>query len=281
MWQSSKICAHCIAAAEIAHCLGEFIQWYNKSKSKPNFHKLSKVDMPKGTERKDLQERRNGVAPHVILYHIKGQILSLSRKACLHLHSTHQCLLFIQLATAYVTLFLPVCQGYPHQIHGCICLTTKTQVLTQTLLLPKWQIIFHSIHLHHSHLQMWNTSFQPLSDMQQQTFTHPFFVRFLVGNIRICQGCRGSLRLPDGSLLSPPNDIVVARLERRPYFDKTSGTWSQPQKETNIHYHLKLSCVVKADPLFVPSTLQVSTDLDLLPVHMELISTEFGVTFNE
>ena len=126
--------------------------------------------------------------------------------------------------------------------------------------------------------QMWNV---PPSGMQQQTLTHPFFVRFLVGNIRVCQGCRGSLRLPDGSVCSPPNDIVVARLERRPYFDKSSGMWCQPQKETNSHYHLKLSCVVKADPLFVPSTLQVSTDLNLLPVHLELISTEFGVTFNE
>ena len=52
MWQSSKICAHCIAAAEFAHCLREFILWYKKSKSKPNFHQLSKIDMPKGTERK-------------------------------------------------------------------------------------------------------------------------------------------------------------------------------------------------------------------------------------
>ena len=133
----------------------------------------------------------------------------------------------------------------------------------------------------------WNTSFgmsQPPSGMQQQTFTHeknPFFVRFLVGNIRVCQGCRGSLKLPDGSIPSPPNDIVVARLERRPYFDKSSGTWCQPQKETNSHYHMKLSCVVKVEPLFMPSTLQVSTDLNLLPVHKELISTEFGVTFNE
>ena len=131
--------------------------------------------------------------------------------------------------------------------------------------------------------QMWNPSFgmpQPPGGVQQQRFTHeknlhPFFVRFLVGNICVCQGSRGSLRLPDGSVPSPPNDIVVACLERRPYFDKSSGTWCQPQKETNSHYHLKLSCVVKADPLFVPSTLHVSTDLDLLPVHMELISTEF------
>jgi len=46
--------------------------------------------------------------------------------------------------------------------------------------------------------------------------------------------------------------------------------WSQPQKEANSHYHLKLSCVVKANPLFVPSTLQVSTGLNLLPIHIKI-----------
>ena len=54
MWQSSKICAHCIASAEFSQCLEEFVLWYNKSKSKskPNLDKLSKVDMPKGSGRK-------------------------------------------------------------------------------------------------------------------------------------------------------------------------------------------------------------------------------------
>ena len=88
-----------------------------------------------------------------------------------------------------------------------------------------------------------------------------FFVCFISGNIRICQGCRGSLRLLDGSISHSPNDIVVARLEKRPCFDKSSGTWCYPQKETNSHYNLKLACVVKAGPLFVPSTLQSASPL--------------------
>ena len=42
IWWSSKICAHCIAAAEFAFCLQEFVlvPWYNKSKSKRNLDKL-------------------------------------------------------------------------------------------------------------------------------------------------------------------------------------------------------------------------------------------------
>ena len=57
--------------------------------------------------------------------------------------------------------------------------------------------------------------------------------------------------------------------------------WHYPQKETLSHYprHLKLSCVVKAEPLFMPSTLQVPPEMhnDLLPGHKELIATEFGL----
>ena len=54
------------------------------------------------------------------------------------------------------------------------------------------------------------------------------------------------------------------------------------QKETNSHYHVKLSCVVKAEPLFVPSTLQLSPELIkcLTPVHLKSLATEFGITVN-
>ena len=55
-----------------------------------------------------------------------------------------------------------------------------------------------------------------------------------------------------------------------------------PSKETHSHYHLKLLCVVKAQPLFVPSTLQVPPEIfpDLLQVHFELLATEFGLNLN-
>lgn len=47
MWHSSKICVHCIAAAEYSHQLEEYLKWYKSSKTKPNLSKLSNADMPK------------------------------------------------------------------------------------------------------------------------------------------------------------------------------------------------------------------------------------------
>ena len=52
MWESSKICSHCVAAAQFSGNLEKFIEWYKASKSKPNLSKLAQVDMPKGTGRK-------------------------------------------------------------------------------------------------------------------------------------------------------------------------------------------------------------------------------------
>ena len=52
MWQSSKICSHCVAAAQFSGNLEKFVEWYKASKYKPNLSKLAQVDMPKGTGQK-------------------------------------------------------------------------------------------------------------------------------------------------------------------------------------------------------------------------------------
>ena len=109
--------------------------------------------------------------------------------------------------------------------------------------------------------------------------SHPFFIRFIAGNIRMCQGCKNSVRLSDGSIPSPPHDIVVARLEQRQYFDKKSGEWCYSNKNSNCHYHARLSCIVEVEPFFIPSSLQVPPELkqNLLTVHQEYLSNEFGI----
>ena len=192
--------------------------------------------------------------------------------------------------------------SHHHQIHGCVC-RAKLNMATShhTMLHLQCQIIFVSVrchptlhwdaicgilHLVHplclNHTMQCSNKYTTPCSIKRETYVNPFFVRFIVGNIRVCQGCRGNLRLSDRSVPSPPNNLVAARLEKRPYFDKVNGTWCYPQKETHSHYHLKLSCVVKAEPLFVPSTLQVPTEVfpDLLQVHFELLATEFGLNFN-
>ena len=108
---------------------------------------------------------------------------------------------------------------------------------------------------------------------------NPFFVRFIRGNIRVCQGCRSSLRSLNGDIPQPPFDLAIARFERRAYRDK-NGELKTPVREQPAHYHLKLTCVQAASPLFVPQNVVVPEDVATLltATHKEYIRLMFGVT---
>ena len=99
-----------------------------------------------------------------------------------------------------------------------------------------------------------------------------------MGNIRICQGCRGSVRSADGYIPSPPHDVVVARLEKR-HFQDQSGTLKTPYKPSAAHYHARLACIRAGDPSFVPFSLVIPPDVAtvLSPWHYELLRLEFGL----
>ena len=125
------------------------------------------------------------------------------------------------------------------------------------------------------------TQFQFPTYSSQSTIgqnTNPFYLKKLSGNIRICQGCRGSLRLANGAIPNPPHDIVVARLEKRQYHDP-SGVRKTPAKPSAAHYHPRLSCIKTADPTFVPVSLYVAPDvrLTLSFQHIQLLQVELGI----
>ena len=77
---------------------------------------------------------------------------------------------------------------------------------------------------------------------------NPFLLRFASGNIRVCQSCHCNLRAADGTVPTPPHptpphDLCVARLGKRPYFNSSTGSWCTPSKETNSHYCAKMGCL--------------------------------------
>ena len=90
--------------------------------------------------------------------------------------------------------------------------------------------------------------------------TNPFYVRLIEGNIRMCQGCKTSLRNANGSIPLPPYDLAVARYERRCYRDKT-GELQTPQREQAVHYHIKVPCIKNSCDDFVPSSLTLPVDI--------------------
>ena len=122
------------------------------------------------------------------------------------------------------------------------------------------------------------TATPPLSVSQPNT--NPFYVKFIKGNIRMCQGCRQPLRSMNGSIPSPPFDLAIARSERTSFCDKF-GTLVTPLQEQTCHYHLSLQCVKAVEPHFVPFSLKVPLDVvpGLTAVHKEYLGLVFGITF--
>ena len=126
---------------------------------------------------------------------------------------------------------------------------------------------------------------QPLSTVQSSSMsstlppnTNPFYLKFIAGNIRICQGCRASLRT-EGTIPAQPYDLTVARAEKRPYRDST-GNLITPQKCTTSHYHCRVECIQAVEPHFVPRSLRIPADIysQLSPVHREYLSAVFGLS---
>ncbi len=67
-----------------------------------------------------------------------------------------------------------------------------------------------------------------------ETNVNPFYIKPLGGNIRVCQGCRSSLRLSDGSITAALFDFVVARMEKRSYRDAT-GALKTPGRPSGLY----------------------------------------------
>ena len=109
--------------------------------------------------------------------------------------------------------------------------------------------------------------------------TNPFYLKFITGNIRICQGCKQSLRTMEGNIPTPPYNLTVARKERRTFRD-ASGTLVTPQREAAAHYHCHVVCRKAVDPAFVPQNLRIPVDIlsQLLPIHREYLSGTFGLS---
>ena len=109
--------------------------------------------------------------------------------------------------------------------------------------------------------------------------SNPFYLKFISGNIRICQGCRSSLRATDGTIPLPPYNLTIARAERRTFRD-TSGNLVTPNKESVSHYHCQVECIKAVEPFFVPQALRVPVDVHsrLQAIHRDYLSEQFGLS---
>ena len=87
--------------------------------------------------------------------------------------------------------------------------------------------------------------------------TNPFFIKLLTNRIEVCQGCRGSLKSPQGTIPAPPFNYCVARKEKRPYKDKDENMRISGN-HCDTHYHIRINCLPEG---FDKTFLQFPEDL--------------------
>ena len=117
--------------------------------------------------------------------------------------------------------------------------------------------------------------------LSQPPNVNSFYVKFIASNIRICQGCKGSLKTSDNRIPTPPFDIAAARSENRPFRD-ASGNLITPKRATLYHYHCRPQCIQAVEPHFILSSLVVPADIGakLTLVHKQHLAALFNITFN-
>ena len=78
-----------------------------------------------------------------------------------------------------------------------------------------------------------------MSSLQASTFTAPFVLMFITGNIAVCFGCKNKYV----KTLQPPEDLCLKHQDWH-QFTQSNG---EPQSKYGVYYHCKPECVIIAN----------------------------------
>ena len=279
-WVSAKICSHTVAVAALNASLEGFLQWYKSSATTPNVTRLAMIGMPANRGRKKGQSSNSWkgrtttkVAPDAIISSPPGLVHNIMPASCSHTSDSG-------LNPANSVPIVPSSSSYsgttplgqqPPRLSGY---STQQQLQLGP---PPLIVVGQSNSASFSPVPCTSETPRHHTSSVSPPNTNPFYLRFISGNIRTCQGCHSTLR-PGGAIPNPPYNLTVARAERRPYRN-TSGTVVTPYKESISHYHCCVECVQSGDPKFVPMSLLIPLDLysQLNSVHREYLHSAFGL----
>ena len=247
-WKSANICSHTLAVAECNGELKQFVEWYTSSGVSPNITVLGMEGLPKG------RAGQKGGRPK------KTRSRSVTKPEQL-MTITHSCA-FSECGPSGVNI-----GASTNPVHYNVTVPPAARRGPPPLItVPNTSQTPPLVH----------PSVHPPANPPN---VNPFFLKFIQGNIRICQGCRGSLRTSDGALPSPPFDLAVARAEQRPFRD-LRGNLITPKRPTIYHYHCTADCIKAAEPNFIPSSIHIPQDIlpQLHAAHIDHLMNNFKIT---
>jgi hypothetical protein len=229
-WESLKICSHTVAVAEKIGKLSPFLHWYNTTIKQLNVTSVGMLNMPKGRGQKGGVPKRKRARKPAPEPKQTTSRPSLTTSSSTTTASTSHMESNIGPFSDTLNYYSPTYNysGYP----------------------PACGSIYPWFY----------PPMAPMETPSAASNPNPFYLKFIRGNIRTCQGCKGSLRASDSSIPDPPNDLCIARAEKRPYRDN-SGVLVTPSTYKPSHYHAQLACVRAAEPSFMPHTLNIPPDI--------------------
>ena len=281
MHNTHKICAHVIAVAEVHSKLTELLSYHSKGCFDPNLSSMVLIGMPStsgkkpgqkpGTKRKRTKKQDNPKVTSEIS-RFAGTTVAISVSASSTITSTattvsttkdHPSLYSRATTSSYSSVNYPGAYDYTYSCPPYPCAPPYTPSGSYY----GYQFP-HSNYSHHGFYDSYNTP----------TSTSPFTAKFITGRISKCQGCGNKFRDVNPEL-QPPYDLVVARLECRPYFSKQKNDYITPKTPSNSHYHADMLCIRSADPSFQGNHLIIQVDVqnELLPIHKDHMRRQFGI----
>ena len=256
-WAALRICSHAVAAAYFCSELCAFLEKYSKKKYTANLNNLAKIGMPKGAGKKgDIPPRKKKCPQTVQQYVDPGERFFQSSRPQIGEVTT-------EVTMTGHNYIQPPSYSYPPSVFN-----SPTVQCSQ----------IQANYSHGFQMQPIHYPAATINNLQQPNY-NPFILKFITGNIRICQSCRSSLRKADGSTYQAPFDLCISRLEKRPFWHDPSKTWCSPSRESNAHYCVTVSCVQASCAFFVPSTLMVPPEIcgKLNDIHKNYLNCEFNM----
>ncbi len=260
-WVSSGLCSHSLAVAEMNGDVVTFLNWYKSSTEQPNITSVAMTGLPSGRGRKGgnpkrVRSRDKKKAPEMSIprpvFQLSGNSPAVSSsESTATVNVVRPGGVTSQSVAAVPRPAASLHQSFPSAIVGQVNMGSSLC----------------------SHTTVGLNQVLPC-----QPNINPFYVKFIQGNIRMCQGCHSTVRSSDGSIPAPPFDLVIARAERRTFRDK-SGVFITPYQEQTCHYHVRLDCIKSVEPSFIPMALNVPQDVIplLSAVHIEYLHLVFGL----
>ena len=266
-WKSANICGHTLAVAEVNNDLQQFLHWYSTKGNSPNITKLAMEGMPSGRGRKGGQSKRKRTRAAVeevatVSLPITPKRKNMAKEGGEPSTTAVSCPVTPKEPTTVSCPITSYCSGTSISVSGnsnYVVDVTIPTTSTIPLTCPKTPP---------------TTSFSVASPIN----VNPFYFKFIVGNIRMCQGCRTSLRTTEDLVPAPPFDLVIARVERRSFRD-SSGNLVTPKRPSACHYHCHPRCILAVEPLYALSSINIPQDVLVLltPIHKEHLRTFFNI----